>query len=95
MSAAAPRLGSWRILGPGGGGAQYNPLPSPHDKSTILVSTDMTGCFVTHDGGASWRMFYLRWTCTFAYDPKNPDIYYATAYTSGLYRSADRGKRGR
>src|SRR5438874_2721195 len=78
----------WRILGPGGGGAQFIPTVSPHDPGRVLVACDMTGAYITHDAGASWRMFNLRWPVRlFAWDPVRPDTLYANA--AGLWRSDD------
>src|SRR5438045_8489484 len=56
----APRPGNFSVLGPGGGGAMFHPTVSPHDLNTILVNCDMTGAYISHDGGKSWRMFSLR-----------------------------------
>src|SRR3954454_21508894 len=56
----AERPGGFTVIGPGGGGAMYLPTISPHDPATAFVSCDMTGEYLTHDGGASWRMFNLR-----------------------------------
>jgi len=56
----AVRPGDFKVLGPGGGGAMFNPTISPHDSNTVLISCDMTGAYITHDGGQSWRMFNLR-----------------------------------
>ncbi|MBM3747199.1 MAG: hypothetical protein FJW34_15535, partial [Acidobacteria bacterium] len=89
--AAAQRLDQWRIIGPGGGGAQYYPTISPHDPARVLVACDMTGSYVTHDGGDSWRMFNLRGTTRFfAFDPVNPEVMYARGI--GVWRSADAGR---
>jgi hypothetical protein len=52
-AAPAPRADGWRILGPGGGGSLFHPTVSPHDSRTALVACDMTGAYLTHDGGAS------------------------------------------
>lgn len=69
----------------------FNPTISPHDPNTVLVSCDMTGSYITHDGGQSWRMFNLRGTVKFfAFDPKNSEALYAEA--AGLWRSQDSGK---
>lgn len=92
QSAGASRLNEWRILGPGGGSAMFFPVVSPHDKKTFLVTSDMTGCYITEDGGVSWRMFYLRYTCRAVWDPKDPDVIYAATGYTGLYKSTDRGK---
>jgi photosystem II stability/assembly factor-like uncharacterized protein len=86
----AERPGDFRVIGPGGGGAQYNPTINPHDSNTILISCDMTGAYITHDGGRSWRMFNLRGTVRFfAFDPSAPKTMYAQV--TGLWRSTDDG----
>jgi photosystem II stability/assembly factor-like uncharacterized protein len=85
------RYDSWDFVGAGGGGAMFNPTVSPHDPDYAYVRCDMTGAYVTYNGGESWRMFNLRspvrW---FVFDPKNPDVIYANSIA--LYRSTDRGK---
>jgi photosystem II stability/assembly factor-like uncharacterized protein len=45
----------WRVIGPGGGGAQFIPTISPHDPNTMLIACDMTAAYITHNGGESWR----------------------------------------
>jgi photosystem II stability/assembly factor-like uncharacterized protein len=90
-SAFAERPGGFRILGPGGGGAMFNPTISPHDPDTVLVSCDMTGSYITHDGGRTWRMFNLRGVVNFfVFDPLDPKTMYAHA--TGLWRSTDGGE---
>ena len=89
-SYSAPRHDAWRVLGPGGGGAQFYPAVSPHDPNLVLVACDMTGAYISEDGGRSWRMFDLRHPVGFfAFDPVDPKVIYAGA--GGLWRSADRG----
>jgi photosystem II stability/assembly factor-like uncharacterized protein len=83
------RLDAWRIIGPGGGGTFYNPAISPHDPNLVFASTDMTSCFVSENGGRTWRSFNLRTTCRFIFDPKLPNRVYAISI--GLWRSDDRG----
>ena len=88
---SAPRLDAWRILGPGGGGAQFYPAVSPHDPNLVLVACDMTGAYISENGGQSWRMFNLRNPVTFfAFDPQDPKVIYAGADV--LWRSEDRGR---
>jgi hypothetical protein len=90
----AARPGDFRVIGPGGGGSMFNPTVSPHDKNTVLVSCDMTGAYITHDGGQSWRMFNLRGTVRFfAFDPIDPKTMYAKV--TGLWRSTDSGETWR
>ena len=83
-SALAARPGDFKVLGPGGGGAMFNPTISPHDPNTVLVSCDMTGAYITHDGGQSWRMFNLRGVVHFfVFDPLDAMVIYAQ--TSGVW----------
>ena len=90
-SALADRPGGFRVLGPGGGGAMFNPTISPHDPNTVLLSCDMTGSYITHDGGQTWRMFNLRGVVNFfVFDPLDPKTMYAHA--TALWRSTDGGE---
>jgi photosystem II stability/assembly factor-like uncharacterized protein len=88
--AAAKRFDSWRVLGPGGGGAQFHPAICPQDPKVILNSTDMSEGYISHDGGDSWRMFnlrgHIRW---YVWDPSTKNIAYAK--TTGLFRTSDCG----
>ncbi len=87
---STPRHDAWEIIGPGGGGGQFNPVVSPHDPKLAFNRCDMGGAYVTHNGGDSWRMFNLRcWAPYFAFDPTNPDVVYGG--NMGLWRSEDRG----
>jgi photosystem II stability/assembly factor-like uncharacterized protein len=87
----APRLDAWRVIGPGGGGTMRRPAVSPHDPRLVVEGCDMTGAYITRDGGNSWRMFHLGWVVdTFAFDPRDENVIYAG--TSALWRSEDAGK---
>ena len=89
-SYSAPRLDAWHILGPGGGGAQFYPAVSPHDPNRVLVACDMTGAYISENGGTSWRLFDLHSPVRFfVFDPLDPKVIYAGARV--LWRSADRG----
>src|ERR1700757_5031803 len=91
LTAFAVRPGDFKVTGPGGGGAMFNPTISPHDPNTVLVSCDMTGSYITHDGGRSLRMFNLRGVVNFfVHDPLDPKTIYAHA--TGLWRSTDGGE---
>lgn len=85
------RAEKFTVVGPGGGGAMYNATISPHDPREVLVSCDMTGAYISHDGGSSWRMFNLRGTVRFfTFDPLQPHTIYAG--TQVLWRSTDDGE---
>ncbi len=91
-SASADRPGNFRVIGPGGGGAMFNPTISPHDANTVLISCDMTGSYITHDGGQTWRMFNLRGVVNFfVFDPLDSKTMYAHA--TALWRSTDGGEQ--
>jgi photosystem II stability/assembly factor-like uncharacterized protein len=91
FGAAADRPGDFKIVGPGGGGAMFRPVVSPHDPNTAVLSCDMTGAYITHDGGNSWRMFNLRGVVEFfVFDPKDSKVIYAES--DGLWRSEDSGE---
>lgn len=68
----------------------FLPTVNPADPDHVFLRCDMTGAYVTHDGGWSWRMFHLRSVVRdFEFDPSDPDVIYAS--NTGLYRSEDRG----
>jgi len=102
----ATRYDRWAVIGPGGGGGMFLPTISPHNTRDVIESGDMTGCFISHDGGGSWRMFNLgdrAWF--FVFDPLNPEVIYAKTAAApvdlqpdrpfsrpALFRSTDSGK---
>lgn len=85
------RNDDWGFVGYGGGGAMFYPAVSPHDPDFALVACDMTGSYVTRDGGESWRMFNLRGPVDyFVFDPLDSNTVYA--HSIALFRSTDRAK---
>jgi photosystem II stability/assembly factor-like uncharacterized protein len=106
---SAPRYDKWKVIGPGGGGGQFTPTISPHDTKDVLAACDMTGSYISHDGGESWRMFNLgNRTDFFVFDPVDPKVIYAKTVgpptqmgkdrpltVAGLWRSADAGRTWR
>ncbi len=88
------RLDAWQVIGPGGGGTMRRPAISPHDSQVVLLGCDMTGAYVTGDGGASWRMINFGSVPTaFAFDPSRPQTLYAGA--EAVYKSDDAGRTWR
>jgi photosystem II stability/assembly factor-like uncharacterized protein len=97
----------WKVIGPGGGGGVFLPTISPFDKNLVLTHCDMTGAYISNNGGNEWRMFNL-WTVPndFEFDPADSNIIYTATHgyrysedrgsgLSMLYRSEDRGKHWR
>lgn len=85
------RNDAWGFAGGGGGGAMFNPTVSPFNSDYAYVRCDMTGGYVTYNGGESWRMFNLRGAIRYyVFDPKDANVIYANSIA--LYRSTDRGK---
>ena len=87
----SPRYDAWRVIGPGGGGTMMRPSISPHHPDIELEYCDMTGAYITVDGGDSYRMFnLLTGVGAFAFDWRDPRVIYAANF--GLWRSEDTGK---
>ena len=99
VASAAGRHDAWEIIGPGGGGAQFYPAISPRNPADILVACDMTGAYVSHDAGSSWRMFNLGGVVmSYLFDPNDARTYYARVsgqnirgLNGTLWRSTDAG----
>ncbi len=80
----------WAVIGPGGGGSTFIPTFSPHDDDTILLRCDMTGGYLTTNGGLSWKMLnFVGGSQAFAFDSLDPKRMYAGA--AGLNRTIDGG----
>ncbi|MEO6722950.1 MAG: hypothetical protein ABIN67_21465 [Ferruginibacter sp.] len=80
----------WKTVGYGGGGAMFYPEVSPFNPNYTFVSCDMTGSYVTYNGGESWRMFNLHSPVNFyVFDPLDSNTVYANSV--GLFKSTDRG----
>ncbi|HEY2040482.1 MAG TPA: hypothetical protein VGG95_12495, partial [Edaphobacter sp.] len=83
-----------RIVGPGGGGAMFHVTINPKDPNEVLLSCDMTGAYISHDGGHHWRMFSLRGSVHFfAFDPLQRHTLYAA--TEALWKSTNDGESWR
>ena len=75
---ADARKNAWGTVGYGGGGAMFYPEVSPFDPGYAFVSCDMTGSYVTYNGGESWRMFNLHSPVHFyVFDPLDSNTVYA------------------
>jgi photosystem II stability/assembly factor-like uncharacterized protein len=81
----------WEKLGPGGGGATFIPTFSYSISNEFLVRCDMTGSYLTKNGGDSYNQInFPNGASSFAFDPHNENIIYIGS--SSLNRSTDGGK---
>ena len=83
-------------LGPGGGGAIYNAIGSPHEAKLMFVQCDMSGVYRSEDGGKSWEMIDCReirsaHKCKAAFHPTDPNVVYMFGRNK-LHKSTDKGK---
>ncbi|MBL7700552.1 MAG: hypothetical protein JNK79_20500 [Chitinophagaceae bacterium] len=91
LSAFPQEGSSWKTVGYGGGGAMFYPEVSAFDPDFAFVSCDMTGSYVTYNGGKSWRMFNLHSPVDYyVFDPNDENTVYANSI--GLFKSTDKGK---
>ncbi len=67
---------SWTPVGLCGGGAMFAPAISPVDPSFMILCCDMSGVYVSRDGGRTWRlvdyrMLQINTRCVPAMHPRN------------------------
>jgi len=81
----------WNKLGPGGGGAIFIPTFSYKTADNFLLRCDMTGSYLTRDGGTSYQQInFAGGASSFAWDPIDSNIVYIGS--ACLNRSVDGGK---
>ena len=67
-----PKGTDWEAIGPGGGGSTFIPTFDPSDPETVLIRCDMSGAYLTRDGGQSWKLLnFLGGAQAFAIDPSD------------------------
>jgi len=82
---------TWQRIGPGGGGSTFIPTFSYHNADDFMVKCDMTGSYLTNNGGQTYRMInFVGGATCYAYDPNDSDRIYAGG--TFVNRSADGGK---
>ena len=81
----------WEVIGPGGGGSTFYPTFHPTDPQRIIIRCDMTGIYLSSDGGESWDLHNLTSSASsFAFEPTSKDVVYVG--TAGLFRTEDFGE---
>ena len=82
----------WKLIGPGGGGATFIPTFSYHTPEHFMVRCDMSGAYLTENGGKSYDIInFQNGASYFAYDPHNRNTVYVVS-SSTLNRTTDGGK---
>ncbi len=82
---------NWVRVGPGGGGGTFLPTFSYANSDKFFIRCDMTGAYLTNDGGKSYdQINFPNGTYSFAYDPLDSNIAYIGS--RGLNKSLDGGK---
>jgi hypothetical protein len=85
------QVADWEKIGPGGGGAIFIPTFSYKSPDNFLLRCDMTGSYLTRNGGVSYQQIDLAGgASSFAWDPLDSNIVYIGS--AFLNRSADGGK---
>lgn len=81
----------WEKIGPGGGGSTFIPTFSYQTPDNFLVRCDMTGSYLSKDGGNSYQQInFAGGASCFAFDPNDSASIYIGS--SSLNRSKDGGK---
>ncbi len=81
---------NWVRIGPGGGGSTFIPTFSYSSIDKFLIRCDMTGAYLTNDGGNSFaQISYPGGSQSFAYDPLDSNKIYIGS--NALNRSLDGG----
>ncbi len=81
----------WERIGPGGGGGTFLPVFSYTNPDKFFLRCDMTGAYLTNDGGNSYAQInFPNGSYSFAFDPLDSNTVYAGS--RGLNKSLDGGK---
>src|SRR5665647_297319 len=74
----------WEKIGPGGGGSTFIPTFSYQNPDNFLVKCDMTGSYLTRDGGTSYKQInFPNGSSCFAFDPNDSNtVYIGTTFLS-------------
>jgi len=95
----APKVNGWQPVGFSGGGAMFVPAISGADPNLMTINCDMSGVYISTDGGRFWTMIHHKQLrsntrCKPGLHPKDPNTLYASSgYGSGVLKmSRDKGR---
>jgi photosystem II stability/assembly factor-like uncharacterized protein len=88
---------SWEPLGLTGNGGMFAPAISPVDPKLMMLNCDMSGAYISRDGGQHWRMIdqgQLRSSthCRPAFHPTDAKVIFAAQSRKGMKVSRDGGE---
>jgi len=91
-----PRF-EWEPVGLSGGGGMFAPAISPVDPNLMMLSCDMSGAYISQDGGRHWRMIHHQQLqgntrCSPGFHPQDRDTIYMADGWRGLKVTHDRGR---
>ena len=92
---------AWKPVGLCGGGGMFSLAVSPHEAKVATLSCDMSGAYITRDGGRTWQMFnYAQLkssvSCSAVFHPTDRSTIYApSGWYPHLRVSRDGGKTWR
>ncbi|MEI6808930.1 MAG: hypothetical protein WCN95_09410 [bacterium] len=101
LAGAVQPANVWTPLGLAGGGAMYSISASPLDRNLMMLSCDMSGAYISRDGGRDWELIHhsmLRGntSCSALFDPARAGTIYAVeGYAGYLKISNDSGRTWR
>ena len=87
----------WEPIGLSGGGGMFASGISPIDPDLMMINCDMSGAYISTDGGRHWTMIHQRQlrsstSCRPGFHPKDANLIYACDGATGrLKLSKDRG----
>ena len=88
----------WEPIGLAGGGGMFAPAISPADPDLMMVNCDMSGAYISEDGGRHWRMIHHEQLqgntrCRPGFHPTDVNIIYAAnGWGGGVKVTHDRGR---
>ena len=83
---------TFTMLGPGAGGAMFNPAIDPFDANHMMITCDMSGIYITHDAGKQWQQRNMGSASSFlAFDAGRQGTAYSCS--TGLFRTRDGGDK--
>ena len=97
LSVAADKAVTWEPIGLSGCGGMYSPGISPADPKLMMIHCDMSGSYLSRDGGRAWDMVHhaqLRasTTCKPAFHPTDAKVIFSAQAYSGMKVTRDGGR---